>query len=39
MAEVTLTAADIPGAELPDPLEKHSVTSLRWWLESRLQHL
>ena len=23
--EITLTAADIPGAELPEPFEKHTV--------------
>ena len=33
--EVTLTAADIPGAELSQPLDKHPVVALRWWLLCR----
>ena len=33
--EVRLTAADIPGAELSEPLEKHPVAALRWWLLCR----
>ena len=32
---VSLTAADIPGAELSDPLEKHPTAALRWWLLCR----
>jgi hypothetical protein len=33
--EMTLCAADIPGAELAEPFEKHPVPSLRWWLLCR----
>ena len=33
--EVTLTAADIPGAELSEPLDKHPVAALRWWMVCR----
>ena len=33
--EITLTAADIPGAELPEPFEKHTVSDLKWWLLCR----
>ena len=29
---VELTAKDIPGADLSEPLESHTVPSLRWWL-------
>ena len=29
---VTLSACDIPGAELTEPLDKHPVVALRWWL-------
>ena len=29
---VTLSVADIPGADLSEPLESHAVASLRWWL-------
>ena len=32
---VTLSAADIPGADLSEPLESHAVASLRWWLLCR----
>ncbi len=35
MEEVVLTAADIPGAELSEPLDKHPVAALRWWLLCR----
>ena len=35
LEEVTLTAADIPGAELSQPVEKHAVAALRWWLLCR----
>ena len=30
--EVTVTAADIPGAELAEPLDRHPMAALRWWL-------
>jgi hypothetical protein len=33
--EVFLLPADIPGAELSEPLEKHPVAALRWWLLCR----
>ena len=32
---VMLLAGDIPGAELAEPLDKHPVTALRWWLLCR----
>ena len=30
--DVVLTEADIPGAFLEEPLEKHTVNALKWWL-------
>ena len=33
--EVNLTPADIPGAKLSEPWDKHPVVSLRWWLLCR----
>ena len=33
--EVSLNAEDIPGAVLTDPLDKHKIPSLRWWLLCR----
>ena len=33
--QVRLSAADIPGAELAEPLEKHQCAALRWWLLCR----
>ncbi len=33
--EITLTAVGIPGAELAEPLDKHPVAALRWWLLCR----
>ena len=35
LARVQLTEADIPGAALSDPLERHTVPELRWWLLCR----
>ena len=32
---VKLTAKDIPGAELKEPLETHGVQALQWWLLCR----
>ncbi|KAL5493382.1 hypothetical protein EMCRGX_G014558 [Ephydatia muelleri] len=32
---VALTAADIPGADLAAPFDKHTVPALRWWLLCR----
>ena len=30
--EVTLSADDIPGADLSEPFESYTVPQLRWWL-------
>ena len=30
-----LTAADIPGAELSEPLDKHPFAALHWWMLCR----
>ena len=35
LEEVELTAGDIPRAELSEPLDKHPVAALRWWLLCR----
>ena len=32
---VELTAADIPGADLDEPLECHEVPTLKWWPQCR----
>jgi hypothetical protein len=32
---VVLTARDIPGATLDEPLESHALPALRWWLLCR----
>ena len=32
---VTLSVEDTPRAELTEPLDKHPVASLRWWLLCR----
>ena len=32
---VSLSAGDIPRAELTEPLDKHPVAALRWWLLCR----
>ena len=32
---VKLTAEDIPGAELKEPLERHGIPALQWWLLCR----
>ena len=29
--EITLTPWDIPGADLSEPFDKHTVSQLRWW--------
>lgn len=31
--DIQLTEQDIPGTHLDEPLEKHSVKSLHWWLQ------
>ena len=33
--QVTLTPADVPGADLCEPYDKHTVPALRWWLLCR----
>ena len=33
--EVALSPADIPGAELSEPFDKHTLVELRWWLLCR----
>ena len=33
--DVVLTPADIPGADLSEPLESHTMPALRWWLLCR----
>lgn len=33
--QVTLSPADIPGADLSEPLNRHAVPDLRWWLLCR----
>lgn len=35
LEEVRLSAADIPGAELSEPFDQHTVAALRWWLLCR----
>ena len=32
---VVLTEADIPGAHLDEPFERHTIPELRWWLLCR----
>ena len=33
--EVTLSPEDIPGADLCEPYEKHTVSALHWWILCR----
>ena len=33
--EVQLTPADIPGADLSEPYESHTIPALKWWLLCR----
>ncbi len=33
--EVVLTPADIPGTEVEEPFEAHTVPDPRWWLQCR----
>ena len=33
--DMTLTEDDIPSASLSEPLDKHTVSALRWWLLCR----
>ena len=35
LPEVLLTPVDIPGAELKEPFQTHTVPALRWWLQCR----
>ncbi len=30
---VELSEVDIPGASLEEPLDRHNVSALRWWLQ------
>ena len=40
LVAIKLTAEDIPGAELKEPLARHSVPALQWWLICRgIKHL
>ena len=34
-ASVLLTPVDIPGADLKEPFQSHTVLALIWWLECR----
>ena len=33
--EVVLTPSDIPGADLKEPFQAHTIPALRWWLQCR----
>ena len=33
--DLVLTPADIPGADLSQPFESHTMPALRWWLLCR----
>ena len=33
--EVKLTEEDIPGAKVDEPMEKHAIPELKWWLLCR----
>ena len=33
--DVVLTPADIPGADISEPFESHTMPALRWWLLCR----
>jgi hypothetical protein len=35
MTDIVLAPADVPGAELQEPFEKHTVPALKWWLACR----
>ena len=35
LLDIELTPADIPGAELLEPLEKYTVPALKWWMTCR----
>ena len=32
---LSLSPADIPGADLTEPFDRHTIPELRWWLLSR----
>ena len=34
-SEITLSPDDIPGANLSEPYEGHTISALRWWLLCR----
>ena len=33
--DVELTESDIPGASLNEPLDRHTIPELKWWLLCR----
>ena len=33
--EVLLTPSDIPGADLKEPFQAHTIPALKWWLQCR----
>ena len=35
LVDVVLTSEDIPGSVLPEPLERHTIPKLKWWLQCR----
>ena len=35
MQQVALSPADIPGADLSEPFDRHTMPELRWWLLCR----
>ena len=35
MQQVALSPADIPGADLSEPFDSHTMPELRWWLLCR----
>ena len=38
IVEVKLTEEDIPEAKVDEPLEKHAIHELKWWLLCRGVH-
>ena len=35
LPQITLTPADVPGAELKQPFQNHTIPALKRWLECR----
>ena len=33
--EVVLTPSDIPGVDLKEPFQAHTIPALKWWLQCR----